>query len=270
MEGNLLAEEKPVTGNFVVSFSAESNQKAWMINALEQNIYNDLSGYGRIIPFNKTIDEDQTCSDRDIDCIIAIYKKLNVDALMLATVSDSYIDYETYDVQSNYLVKTGSIKIGSGSSLLKLRMGAFNAFKPFIEKGGILDRRKHNTISEGESHETNRQLDQNYPNSELKNNVLIFLAVLTCFPYFLTFIGKPRRHPERLKIVLRWFYPFQLAGLLAIAYLFLLDSAKSGSILYVSSSMFDSYDWFFSGLGGMLWACFFIINYKLLFLIFKE
>ena len=132
--GRLLAEEKVVTGTFVVSFTAEGKQKAWIVNALEQNIYNDLSGYARIVPFSKVIDEDQICADRDIDCILEIYKALDVDALMLGTVDDSDIDYEIYDIQNKFLVNTGSIEIGSGSSLLKLRMGAFKAFKSFIEK----------------------------------------------------------------------------------------------------------------------------------------
>ena len=74
MGGGLFAEENIVTGKFIVSFSAESNQKAWVVNALEQNIYNDLSGYGRIIPFNKVNDEDQHCKNREIDCILEIYK----------------------------------------------------------------------------------------------------------------------------------------------------------------------------------------------------
>ena len=42
-------------------FSAEDNQKAWVVKALEQNVYNDLSGYARVVPFKKVPDEDQVC-----------------------------------------------------------------------------------------------------------------------------------------------------------------------------------------------------------------
>ena len=188
MGGGLFAEENIVTGKFVVSFSAESNQKAWVVNALEQNIYNDLSSYGRIIPFNKVKDEDQLCKNREIDCILKIYKKLNVDALMLGKVDNSDIDYEIYDIQNEFLVKTGSIDIGRGSSLLKLRMEAFAAFKPFIEKGGILEKRKYNSLADIKASETIDQIAQEKPNSKPNILVLLSLAGFTCFPYLLSLI----------------------------------------------------------------------------------
>jgi len=66
--GVAFAEEKIVTGKFVVSFTAKANQKAWIVNALEQNIYNDLSGYGRIVPVNKVTDENKRCKHRSVQC----------------------------------------------------------------------------------------------------------------------------------------------------------------------------------------------------------
>jgi len=260
MGGGLLAEENIVTGKFVVSFSAEGNQKTWIVNALEENIYNDLSGYARVVPFKKLIDEDQQCKNRDIDCILEIYKKLDVDALMIGTVDDSDIDYEIYDIQNKFLVNTGSIDIGNGSSLLELRMGAFRAFKSFIEKGGILENRKYSAIADGDADETSYEIDQNNPNSKLKTQLLFFLAGLTCFPYLLSFLGKPLRHPERSKIVLRWFYPFQIASLLVIGFQFTLESTGGGNILSVIFDLLDGYQWILAGLGGALWGYFIIIN----------
>ncbi|NIV04604.1 MAG: hypothetical protein GWN59_08410, partial [Calditrichae bacterium] len=86
MEGRLFAEEKIVTGKIVVSFAAEDDQKAWVVNALEQNIYNDLSGYTRLVPLYKSADQEQLCKKRDVDCILEIYKRLGADALMLGVV----------------------------------------------------------------------------------------------------------------------------------------------------------------------------------------
>lgn len=263
IEGRLFAEEKIVTGKFIVSFSAKDNQKAWVVNALEQNVYNDLSGYARVVPFNKLIDEDQLCKNRDIECILDIYKKLNVDALMLGKVDRSDIDYKVYNIQNKSLVNTGSIKIGRGSSLLKLRLGAFNAIKPFIEKGGILDKRKYNAMADGEVNETNNKTIQSDSNGKLKNQALIFLAVFTCFPYLLSFIGKPRRHPERAKIVFRWFYPFQIVMLLIIGYQYILETTDSGNIFNIILSLFDGYQWILTGLGGVVWGYFLILNLKI-------
>ena len=208
--GKAIAEENIATGKFVVSLSAEDDQKAWVVNALEQNVYNDLSGYGRVVPFKKVEDEDELCPGRDIDCILDIYHSLGVDALMLGVVDDSDIDYEIYDIQNKYLVKTGSIEIGSGSSLLKLRMGAFKAFKSFIEKGGILEDRQYSAAAEGEADEAVDEVVQITSNRELKIQVLMYLAGFTLFPYLLSFFGKPLRHPERSRIVLRWFTLFKL------------------------------------------------------------
>ena len=76
IEGKLFAKEKIVSGKFVVSFVAEKSQKSWVVNALEHNVYNDLSGYSRAIPVKKSTDEDRLCKDRDTDCILDIYHKM--------------------------------------------------------------------------------------------------------------------------------------------------------------------------------------------------
>ena len=261
MGGQLSAEEKVVTGKFVVSFSAEDNQRSWIVSALEQNIYNDLSGYARVVPFKKREDEDQICVDRDTDCILELYRELDVDALMLGTVDDSDIDYEIYDIQKKALVNTGSIEIGTGSSLLTLRMGAFKAFKLFIENGGILEKRKYEAIADGQGKETKDQTNQEYLDRKLKSQVLIFLAVFTCFPYLLSFIGKPLRHPERSKIVLRWFYPFQIVSLLVIGYQFTLVTTVD--IFPTILSLFDNHRWILTGFGGIAWGYFLIINFRI-------
>lgn len=264
VEGRLFAGEKVVTGKFVVSFSTEDNQKSWVVNALEQNIYNDLSGYARIVPFKKLADEDKQCRDRDIECIIDIYEKLDVDAIMLGKVDISNIYYETYDVQNKSLVETGSIKIGSGSNLLKLRLGAFKAFKPFIEKGGILEKRKYNTRTYDEDLAADTETDQKYTNRELKDQILVFLAIFTCFPYLLSLVGKPRRHPERSKIIPRWFYPFILVNLSIIGYQYILYTSDSGNIFNIILNLFDGYHWILTGVSGIIWGYFLILNSRII------
>lgn len=265
LEGRLLfAEEKIVTGKFVVSFSAEDNQKLWVVNALEQNIYNDLSGYARVVPFKKSPNENKQCKNRNVDCILNIYKKLNIDALMLATVDDSDIDYETYDVQNKSLVKSGSISIGSNSSLLKLRLGAFNAFKLFIEKGGILDKRKFKLATDEKAAKVGKKSAQKSSDRKLKDQITIFLAIFTCFPYLLSLIGKPRRHPERSRIIVRWFYPFLIVSLSLISYQYLLDVAGNENIFNTILNLFDDHQWILASLSGIIWGYFVVINSKII------
>lgn len=264
VEGRLFAEEKIVTGKFVVSFSAEDKQKLWVVNALEQNIYNDLSGYARVVPFKKSPNENKRCKNRNIDCILNIYKKLNVDALMIGKVDGSDIDYETYDVQNKSLVESGSISIGSNSSLLKLRLEAFKAFKPFIEKGGILDKRKFKVTTDGKADKAGKKSAQKDSDRKLKDQITIFLAIFTCFPYLLSLIGKPRKHPERSRIIIRWFYPFLIVSLSLIGYQYLLDVAGNGNIFNIVLNLFDGYQWILTGLSGIVWGYFVIINSKII------
>ena len=61
--------------NSPVDSVSDDNQKLWVVNALEQNIYNDMSGYARVIPFKKLSNENRKCKNRDLDCILNIYKK---------------------------------------------------------------------------------------------------------------------------------------------------------------------------------------------------
>ena len=96
----LFAEDKIVPGKFVISLTAEDNQTAWVVNALEQNIYSDLAGYEKVVPVKKDIAKERKCKKRRVDCIVELYKNLNVDALMLGTVDASDIDYEIYDVHN--------------------------------------------------------------------------------------------------------------------------------------------------------------------------
>jgi hypothetical protein len=263
--GELFAEDKIVTGKFVVSLTAKGNQKAWVVNALEQNIYNDLSGYEKVVPVKKDVAKERGCENRRADCIVEVYKNLDVDALMLGTVDDSDIDYEIYDVQNRFLVKTGSIDIGSGSNLLKLRMGAFSAFKSFLEKGGILDKRKYTALADSEVDEETAQTVQVSADTRLQKAVLILLALFTAFPYLLSLFGKPRKHPERVKVILRWFYPFLFVCLSVIAYQWILIDRGAGSIPDIVFNQFDGYHWMLTGLGGMLWGYFIIINFKIIF-----
>jgi len=263
--GELFAEDKIVTGKFVVSLTAKDNQRAWVVNALEQNIYNDLSGYEKVVPVKKDLANEQKCEKRRANCIIEIYKNLDVDALMLGTVDDSDIDYEIYDVQNSFLVKTGSIDIGRGSSLLKLRMGAFSAFKPFLEKGGILDKRKYTALADSKVDQETPQMVQLSADTRLRKAFLIFLVLFTAFPYLLSLFGKPRKHPERVKIILRWFYPFLIVCLSVIAYQWILLNRGAGNIPNIIFNLFDGYHWVLTGLGGMLWGYFIIINFKIIF-----
>ena len=135
MATTVFASEQLATGKFVVSLYASENQKPWVARAIEQNIYNDLAGYARVIPAKKSKLEREQCVTRDIDCVLTLYKSLEIDALLIGEVDTSSIDFKVYNVQKKSLVKTGAISIGRGANLLQLRMDTFASFKTVSSQG---------------------------------------------------------------------------------------------------------------------------------------
>lgn len=270
MTHHLRADEVVVNGRFVVSFVADDQQQHWIAAALEQNVYNDLAGYGRIVPVNKFGNESALCKRSDIECLLAAYREQSVDALMLGKVTRSRIEFEVYDVQKSALVKTGAISISRGATLLQLRMGAFNAFKPFLAKGGILERRQFNT-GNVDSHtfqvgasESGSESDSAESDNQKRRHLLIILAVLTCLPYFFSFFGKARKNPERMKICLQWFFPFMLLGLSILAALFVMADLGISSLDDIVLKYLGEYSWSLVALGGFFWGYFLIINIRLI------
>ena len=85
---------------------------------------------------------------------------------------------------------------------------------------------------------------------QLKFRSLIFLAVFTGFPYLLSFIGKPLTHPERSKIILRWFYPFLIVCLSTLAYVYVLEFTNHEIPFQSNSTMYLFSDGYADQFGG--------------------
>ncbi|WP_144394683.1 hypothetical protein [Pleionea sediminis] len=258
----LHADDEVVKGRFVVSFVAKEEQSPWLVSALEKNVYNDLAGYARIISVNKDNNELSQCPERSISCLIKLYQKLNIDALMLGEVNNSDIDYKVYDVREESLIESGSVAIGTDSSMLKLRMEAFAAFKPFLEKGGILEQRKfttqlNNELNEAETSETASFI------TKYRNLFIIALALFISFPYFLSFLGNSRKNTERVFIIRQYFLPFLLVSYLIIGYPFIVDYFQLSDFIEGLLNDFARYQWLFPTFAGFAWGYFLIINLKI-------
>ncbi len=255
-------EDVIVTGKFVVSLKGESGQRAWVVKALEQNVYRDLAGYTRVVPVQKSPNESARCPGRDVDCLLKLYDGLGIDGIMLGTVDRSEIDFEIYDVVNKFLVNTGSINIGRGASLLKLRLGAFNAFKIFIGKGGILDDRYGIVDEVEEEAETNQIVDVEVAGSSQRLTILISMAAVTCLPFLLSVFSRSIRHPERARILMRGIYPFMILSLGLLGLQFTLEPSGT-NIINIFLDLFDGFYWIMAGLGGAAWGCFLIAHFKI-------
>ena len=261
----LAADEELLKGTFTVSLVGDGDQQQWVVNALEQNIYNDLAGYARVIPAQKLPDESSLCPGRDVDCLLALYRDAEIDALMLGMVSDSEIKYETYDVANDIRVANGEIPVGSGSSLLKLRIGAFRAFRAFLEKGGILDDRQQSTgVNTDWGVGGNLSAHAANANRQLRIEVLYGLAGFTCLPFLLSLFSRAIFHPERRKMMTNGLYGFTLLSLALFAYQYHLETTTGGNAFNAFLELFGGYFWILAGLGGAVWGYFLIVVIRII------
>ncbi|NVJ61104.1 MAG: hypothetical protein HWE27_11985 [Gammaproteobacteria bacterium] len=244
----------------MVSFVSVDQQPSWLVNALEKNLYNDLSGYARFIPIIKS-EKEASCVNRSSSCLIDIYREDNIDALMLGEVGESYIDYRVYDVRTGNLVETGSISVRS-TTMLKLRMEAFSAFQAFLEKGGILEQRQYRII-DTEDTPVAQTSEQPVSTAYFSNEIFIGLVLFICFPYLLTFIGKPRKHTERKQIIRRYFYPYLLVCLLVLSYPIAKNYINFSQIINAVMPLTETYWWLITILGGCIWAYFLILIFQI-------
>ncbi len=283
ISGGVLAaeEEELASGNFVVSLLGEGGQRPWIVKALEQNIYNDLAGYSRVVAIEKSPTETTACPARDVACLLDHYNALNIDALMLGSVDRSDLEYQVYDVRNAYLVNSGSINIGASSSMLTLRLGAFQAFKIFIEKGGILDDRYEALPADEPSEEVESGQEQvgadtepvvvtpepttaparTYP-PQLREWILQGLVVAAFLPLLLSLFGRPILHPDR-SILLRKLYPFLIVSLTLIGYQYYLEMNGSGDMVTQFLELFAGTYWILAAIGGAIWGSFLIVNLQL-------
>ena len=280
--GAFADDDEIITGNFVVSLTGEDGQRPWIVKALEQNIYNDLSGYARVVAVQKALDETEICPRQKLRCILDLYESRNVDALMLGSVDKSRIEFEVYDVENKYLVNSGSIKFGNSASLLKLRLGAFKAFKIFIEKGGILDDQVDTNDTAESQVATDALVDVDEPiattdsedvapgkytpfpaTADFRLKLLIALAGIACLPLFLATFGRPLTHPDRSRVLLRWCYPFMIVSLSLIGLQVLMELNDGGNIVSEFLELFEGSFWILAGIGGAVWGSFLIVNFKI-------
>ena len=276
-------ENELATGTFVVSLAGEDGQRPWVVKALEQNIYNDLSGYARFVAVQKATNEAELCPRRKVGCMLELYALRDIDALLLGHVDRSRIEFAVYDVRNRYLVNTGSVKIGSNATLLDLRLGAFKAFKIFIEKGGILDDRA-DSVAATDIAPTEATADDDVstvagtdvagtpaaaarlfpPTAEFRRQLLVALAGLVFLPFLLATFGRPLTHPDRPRFVLRWCLPFMAVSLALIGLQYWMEVNGGGNVVTEALRIFDDSYWILAGLGGALWGSFLVVNFRLI------
>ncbi len=260
VSGYSLAEEL-VNGRFVISFTASSNQQAWVADALEQNLYNDLAGYERINTVVK-LDERKYCSQRKTACLLDLYKEIDIDALMIGVVEENRIKYKVFDVSKKSLVNSGSMSIERGSTSLSLRRAVLAAFRSFIATGGILDRKAFQ--SERIQSAELASVEANKTEKNLLNKILIGLAFLALFPWLFSLFGGPRKHPARGRILLRYFLPYLMLSLSVLALLFTYNTGINIPALNFLMSLSSDHDWLNMLLAGLAWGYLITISFRLI------
>ena len=265
-------EEEPPLGRILISFEPQGGQEAWIAKALEQNVYKDLAGFERIVGINKDEINTDTCPNGELSCLIGIYKANEIDVLMVGKVYRRKVEYKIYELYTASLVKKGSIPIGPRSSIVKIRLNTFQALKPFLEKGGILDQNKFRKEQKLDSSLDTPVFFKHISKNHFKIIILVLFIMFFLFPFLFpsTFLKSVNINLpiKQYKSSTKWVLLLILILLGALAYqIFEIQSGRQiFSLSLIRSYLsFENYMWIIAIIGGMAWAWFVILNFKLLF-----
>ena len=265
---------EPNSDTFLVHFHAQAREDAWIAQALEQNVYKDLSGYGRVRSIPAEITQTQDCPSQNIRCFIDWCAEHGVDALMHAVVENDRIRYQVFDIFSDTRIRVGDMSLGQGSDLVRIRLETFRAFKPFLEKGGLLDQKRFR-LQGGKQQSLHAATLQDPDVPGLTNPALIMfgrIAALLAIAILLFLVNvflptellKPVPQYKRYKR--RWQRPFQgLIWLLLLVIGGWVIKAFEFPASWPLQQWSQQFSWALTVLGGLAWGQFFIINFRFIF-----
>ena len=100
-------------------------------------------------------------------------------------------------------------------------------------------------------------------NNEFKsliNPIVITILILTWLPYIFSFFGKPLRNKRRTKVILSWFFPFQLLSFVVPIILYFSQFKIVDNVI----ELFHQSQWLFMTLAGLVWSYFIITNLRII------
>jgi len=237
-----------VDGNFLFHFYPVEERNNWVAKAFEWSFHKDLSNFQRVKVHSSDVNEIADCKNKSLDCYL---KKItsNLDALLVGKVFENKIEYKLYDISRKRVAHTGTFNISKGASLVSARLELFRIFKPYLEKGGLLEQKEY-------------QLEESIENTKssvtfnLKHySLLILLIVLLASP-LITLSAYKRKFSQS------YFFP----QVKKISILFLgLGILLCLGFIFTPKGFFNLNRFFLPVLGGVLWGYFFVFNFLFIF-----
>lgn len=135
------ATQEDRAARMVVHFVPQHLSDTWVAAALEQTVFRDLSGLDRLVPIDKEGVDTKQCAAKARRCLLTAYADAGVDVVMLGTLDQRELEFAVYAGWTRALESTGSVRLGRGSGLVRLRQQAMTAVKPFVQSDGLLDQR---------------------------------------------------------------------------------------------------------------------------------
>lgn len=138
----VLAEETLVPqAKLVVDVEPDHENRLWIALAFEQNVTLDLAGFQRLAAVDKADVDTSECPRRKRECLLSAYAAAGIDVVMLGRLSSTSLEYEVLETWLGSQVTRGSLTLGPGSNLLRVRQRTLAALGPFFESGGLIDKK---------------------------------------------------------------------------------------------------------------------------------
>ncbi|MFW7379990.1 MAG: hypothetical protein ACOH5I_14345 [Oligoflexus sp.] len=261
----------PAQSRMVVDFAPEIPQEAWLAAALEQNVFDILSNFSRILPIAKDRIELSSCED--LSCRLNKLAAVGIEAYMPGRIQGHAIIYELYDVRQQTRIVTGDIPF-QNTTKEKQQVIVFAAMKPFVEKSGIFDQNAtkvfwQDIFADEKSHSTWKlsyfwqNLAYRFPGL-LEMTLGILSVLFLCLP----FLGSLMLHlaqssyPRQWKSLLLWLLIVSCV-LVVFALPFMIPRIPKDAGIFAHS-------WLLAIMSGSLWGAFVILHIDLLFPRFYE
>jgi hypothetical protein len=132
------AGDEPRAARLAVDFAAEPPSPGWYASALEQLVARELSRFAGVELTEKL--DAHRCPDRDSRCLVAIYRALGVQVIVLGRVRQRTLDYEVFETWSGTRASRGALAI-SGVTSASLQRHLGELVRPIVQHGGLLDER---------------------------------------------------------------------------------------------------------------------------------
>jgi hypothetical protein len=248
-------------GRFVLHLESDSQLSLWVAKAFQWNIHQDLSQFKRLEIFNSQEFQRIKCPPSNSTCYYQLMRENDIDAFLIGRVSRDKISYKIYDTFRRIKVADGNYNISKGTSPISIRLETIQAFKPYLEKGGLIDQK---ALYQSQSTAKNEDsLSASGSTLSIIFGLFVFLLLIST-PIIFLFMQKELKQNPSYKRTLNLTIRFSAVGLLCLLILvtlFVLNALKIYTIEHFIDATKPIHNLFYI-MGGSLWGILILVNFR--------